>query len=493
MSYILSIDQGTTSSRAILYDSKFKKIASGQKEFKQYFPQNNHVEHDLNEIWESIVFSIQKACSEAKKKDKSFSKKKIQCIGITNQRETFGIWNKKTALPLKKAIVWQDKRSLALCEKLKKTQAGKALEKRSGLLLDPYFSGSKIAYEIKKSKSLEKKLKSGKYCIGTIDSFLCFKLSNKEAFVTDTSNASRTLFMDLKTGKWSADSLKVLNTPIEALAEIKASNALFGHTKNLSFLPDGIPITGILGDQQAALFGQYCFKKSEAKITYGTGAFFLVNTGKKIERKKGCLSTVAWKLNGETTYALESSVFIAGAAVQWLRDGLKIIKESPDVEKLSKKSKNSSVFFIPALSGLGSPHWAPHIQGMIGGITRSTTDADIAQATLKGIAHSVADLLEASTQKLKTIRVDGGASMNKDLMQFQANIFQKSIERPFDIESTSRGAAIMAALGNGMIQDLSSLKKDNSLLFKVKMKKVEATTLRKEWKRRVQSLLKANF
>ncbi len=485
MKYVLSIDQGTTSSRVIIYNSQFEKVGVGQKTFQQYFPQPGFVEHDAEEIWQSVLTSLQEAIKNVK--DPEFSVKKIAAIGITNQRETFVLWDKKTSQPLGKAIVWQDRRSSDFCHKLKKNKAGKKIESLTGLVLDPYFSGSKLSLALKQIPQKQD------IAFGNIDTFLLWKLTAGAAHATDVSNASRTLLMNLKSLSWDPFILKTLKIPSHILPEIKDSDAEFGKTKNLKIIPDGIPINGILGDQQAALFGQSCFDAGDSKITYGTGAFMLTNVGPKILRSKGALSTVAWKQGGKCLYALETSVFIAGAAVQWLRDGLKIFDQSSKIEGLANEVKSSEgVFFIPALSGLGSPYWVPEARGLIGGLTRGSTQAHVARACLEGIAHSVADTFESLSQKKNSsiIRVDGGASQNNLLMSYQASLLQKTLERPKDVETTARGAAMMAALGAKLVT-LAELKKqkDTDMKYSPSIKAKEAQKAKALWTQRVKALI----
>jgi glycerol kinase len=485
MKYVLSIDQGTTSSRVIIYNSRFEKVGVGQKAFQQYFPKPGFVEHDAEEIWQSVLSSLEEALANVQ--DPEFSVKKIASIGITNQRETFVLWSKKTSKTLGKAIVWQDRRSADFCNKLKKSKVGKKIESLTGLVLDPYFSGTKLSLTLKEISSTED------IAFGNIDTFLLWKLTGASVHATDVTNASRTLLMNLKTLSWDPFILKTLKIPRHILPEIKDSDSEFGITKNLKLLPDGIPIHGILGDQQAALFGQSCFEAGNSKITYGTGAFMLTNTGPKIIRSKGALSTVAWKQDGKCFYALETSVFIAGAAVQWLRDGLKFFDQSSKIEALANEVKSSEgVFFIPALSGLGSPYWVPEARGLLGGITRGTTQAHIARACLEGIAHSVADTFESLPQKKKNsiIRVDGGASQNNLLMNYQSSLLQKTLERPNDVETTARGAAMMAALGAKLVT-LSELKKqkDTDATYTPLLKAKEAQTVKALWNQRVEALI----
>jgi glycerol kinase len=484
MSFILAIDQGTTSSRALIYNARFERIGVGQKAFSQHFPQPGWVEHDLNEIWESVVSSIKEAISSVS--DASFSPSKIAAIGITNQRETYGLWDKTTGKAVSRAVVWQDRRSSDYCRKLQKSSAAKKIIELTGLVLDPYFSGTKLSLQLRGLES------SQNLAFGNIDTYLLWRLSAGKSHATDVSNASRTLLMNLKTLEWDPFLLKTFNVPSAILPKILPSDARFGETHGLNFLPDGIPIHGILGDQQAALFGQSCLEVGEAKITYGTGAFMLVNTGKKIVKSKGALSTVAWKYKNKTTYALESSVFIAGAAVQWLRDGLKMIANSTEVQELANTVESSEgVFFIPALSGLGSPYWVPEAKGLVGGLSRGSNRAHVARACLEGIAHSVADTFESlKVSGKKIIRVDGGASQNPILMQYQCDLLQRQLERPADVETTARGAAIMAALGVGLIDEATLKKqKDVGAIFKSKIPAKKAADLKKVWARRVKALI----
>lgn len=487
MTYVLAIDQGTTSTRVLIYNKSLERVGLGQKSFKQYFPEPGQVEHNGEEIWTSVVESIRDALSNVK--DPDFAVNKIASIGITNQRETFLVWDRISGKPLGNAIVWQDRRSADFCKALQKTAKGKMIEKLTGLVLDPYFSGPKLSLLL---EGLESSQAKKDLAFGNIDTYLLWKLSNGKSHATDVSNASRTLLMNLKTLKWDDSILKVLKIPMDILPQIMPSDSKFGTTAKLGIIPDGIPIHGILGDQQAALFGQSCFEVGDSKITYGTGAFMLTNTGSKIVRSKGALSTIAWQRNGKVTYALESSVFIAGAAVQWLRDGLKMISKSSEVEQLAKSVESSDgVFFIPALSGLGTPYWIPQARGLIGGLTRGSTNAHVARACLEGIAHSVADTFESMKIKNKTkiIRVDGGASHNLILMQYQSDLLQMTLERPKDVETTVRGVAIMAALGAGIITD-KDLKnfRDTAATFRPIIKLSESSRLKNVWKKRIKAL-----
>ncbi len=459
-SYILAIDQGTTGTTVLLVDQNLHILAKTNQEFPQYYPRPGWVEHDLNDIWSSTLTSVQKVLEQS-----GIKATDIAAIGITNQRETTCLWDRKTGEPVAKAIVWQCRRTESICQKLKKAKKEPIFQKKTGLLLDPYFSGTKIKWYLDESTALRRRAVNGSIAFGTIDSFLLSKLTGGMTHRTDPSNASRTLLMDLKLLQWDEALLKILNIPKQILPEISSSSEVFGKTKNVHHLPDGIPISGIAGDQQAALFGQACFSAGEAKCTYGTGSFLMLNTGSKIiHSKQNLLSTVAWQLNGKTTYALEGSAFIAGAAVQWLRDGLKIIHSSGEIEGLAKTVDSSEgVVFVPALTGLGAPYWRSDARGIICGLTRGTTAGHIARATLEGIAFQNHDLLEAMQKdlgkKISIFKVDGGAAQNDFLMQFQSDILQTRVIRPKNIETTALGAASLAGLGVGFWKDLSDLKK----------------------------------
>jgi glycerol kinase len=498
MRYVLAIDQGTTSSRCVIYNERLEVVGQGQEAFPQHFPKADWVEHDLGEIWTSVERATRSALASVPQTD--FHPSKIVAIGITNQRETFGLWDKKTHQPAGPAIVWQCRRSAEICAKLGKTAAGRKLAALTGLVLDPYFSGTKLHWWLSRSADVARRAKAGELAFGTIDTFLIWKLTGGASHVTDVTNASRTLLMDLKTRRWSPHALKTLKVPASILPDILDSNAPFGVTRGLGFLPEGIPICGVLGDQQAALFGQACFKPGEAKVTYGTGAFLLLNTGPRIRKTKNGVSTVAWSIDGKAVYALESSVFIAGAAVQWLRDGLKLIGRSSDMEALARQVPDSDgVYFIPALSGLGAPHWAPHARGVIGGLTRRTQQGHVARATLEGIAASVGDsfdgLARDAGSRIKSLRADGGAAANDLLLQSQADYLQVRIERPRDLESTARGAASMAALGSGLITGLGSLKEANPVEKSVapSLSSKKARELKQIWSRRVKALIQGGY
>ena len=457
-SYILAIDQGTTGTTALLVDNNLNIKGKATQDFPQHFPEPSWVEHDLDEIWLSVLKAIDTVFKET-----GVSAREVVAVGITNQRETTCLWKRdEKGTALGKAIVWQDRRTADYCAKLKARGIEKKIQKKTGLLLDPYFSATKLHWRLQKDPSLLSLAKQGQLCFGTIDSFLLYRMSGEHK--TDVSNASRTLLMDLKTCQWDDDLLKLFKVPRSVLPEICGSAIIYGRTKNFSSLPNGIPIAGMIGDQQAALFGQACFEKGTAKCTYGTGAFALVNTGATpVFSRHGMLTTVAWQMGQEVTYCLEGSAFIAGAAVQWLRDGLGLFERSPDIEKLATSVEDSGgVVFVPALSGIGAPHWIPKATGLLTGLTRGSTQAHIARATLEGVAFQVNELLGAmakdSKRKLGPLKVDGGASENNFLMQFQADISQIPVIRSQVIETTALGAALQAGLGTGFWSGLSEIK-----------------------------------
>ncbi len=458
MSHVLAIDQGTTGSTVIILDFNGEVKAKVNQEYKQIYPKPGWVEHDPEDIWTSVLDVIPKALKLAQ-----ISGNDIKAIGITNQRETTMLWNRATGRAFHNAIVWQDRRTSSFCEKLKRKGLEKKFKEKTGLVLDPYFSGTKINWILQNVPEAKKNIKECAF--GTVDTFLLWRLTGGTVHATDVSNASRTLLMDLKTLKWDSGLCKILSVPEEILPEIKPSIGLFGHTKNLEVLPNGIPITGVAGDQQSALFGQACFEMGEAKCTFGTGSFLLLNTGSKIVRSKsGCLTTVAWQWKNKITYAVEGSAFICGAAVQWLRDGLRIISKSADVEPLAASVPDcGGVQFVLALTGLGAPYWDPDARGVICGLTRGSSKAHLARATLEGMALQNVELLNAMqkdlNKKIKTLKVDGGASANNLLMQIQADYLGVKCIRPAVIETTSAGAAFMAGLGAEIWKSLDDVKK----------------------------------
>ncbi len=457
---ILAIDQGTTGTKAVLIDSKLRILAEHSREFPQHFPRPGWVEHDLDEIYGSVRTAVRGALRKARIKPT-----RIAAVGITNQRETTAIWERDTGKPIHKAIVWQDRRTAPMCQELKRRGLERTIRRKTGLVLDPYFSGTKIAWLLDHVRGARSRARDGRLVFGTIDTYLLWRLTNGRSHATDVSNASRTLLMDLKSRTWSKQLCDSFDVPMTLLPEIRSNDSIFGHTDGTRFLPDNIPIASVVGDQQSALFGQACFRAGEAKCTYGTGAFLMVNTGDKIIRSHhGALSTAAWQLGDRPCYALEGSSFIAGAIVQWLRDGLGIIKSAPDVEALAASVPDSGgAVLVPALTGLGAPHWDPDARGLLSGVTRGTTTAHLARAALEGIALQILDLVKAMEADLgrpvRHLKVDGGASLNNLLMQFQADILRRHVIRPRNISTTALGAALMAGLTIGLVPSQGAIRK----------------------------------
>ena len=462
---LLSIDQGTTGSTALFLDISDPQhpFIAGKAtcDFPQHFPAPGWVEHDLNQIWDSVCQAIEKAAEPLGRKA---ALARIAGIGISNQRETICVFDRQTSTPLCHAIVWQCRRSTTICQDLKAKGLESVIRQKTGLVLDPYFSASKISWLLQNRPEVAEALKSGRAILGTIDTWLTHKLTGAMSHVTESSNASRTMLYNIHTDSWDDELLKIFGVPSKScLPEIRESAGTFGVTKGAGLLPDGIPISGIVGDQQAALAGQACFKVGEAKCTFGTGAFLLLNTGSKaVVPGNGILTTVAWKLNGKLTYALEGSSFIAGAAVQFVRDQFNFLEFSRDSEELAQKGAAApELYFVPALAGLSAPWWEPTARGALLGMHRGTTKNDVIRAALEGIALQVADLATAMKtllgEDLKILRVDGGASANAFLMQFQANLLNVAVDRPRDIESTAVGAALFAGLGIGTYKNLEDL------------------------------------
>lgn len=458
MAYILSIDQGTTGTTVSLVNSLGEIIVTANQDFEQIYPKPGWVEHRPADIWRTVELCTQEILAKS-----GIPASEIKGIGITNQRETVIVWDRKSSMPVYNAIVWQCRRTTDFCKKLTKYKS--KIKSKTGLVIDPYFSASKIRWILDNNKSLKTQIKNKELAAGTIDSFLIWKLSGGKSHVTDASNASRTQLMNIKTGKWDSELLKIFGVDLSLLPEIKESSGVIAKTRGLNFLPDGIPISGVAGDQQAALFGQVCHDVGEAKCTFGTGSFMLMNTGNKmVLSKSGLLTTVAWRLGNKLTYALEGSVFICGASVQWLRDNLKFIETSSEVEVLAKQVEDTGgVEFVPALTGLGAPHWNPEARGVICGLTRGTTRAHIARATLEAMALQNADVLLAMQKdlkkKLKTLKVDGGAAENNLLMQIQSDYLNTETVRPSNVETTSLGAAYLAGLGVGLWKDVKEIQK----------------------------------
>jgi glycerol kinase len=481
MKYLLALDQGTTSSRALVIDNTGKVVGVAQKEFTQIFPQPGWVEHDANEIWASQIGVAADALGRA-----GASSSDIAAIGITNQRETTVVWDRKTGEPIHNAIVWQDRRTAGFCDKLRADGYDKLVQEKTGLVIDAYFSGTKVNWLLDNVPGARQRAERGELAFGTIDSWLIWKLTNGAVHVTDESNASRTMFLNIHTRDWDDELLKVLNVPRSVLPQVKSSSEVYGESTGVLA---GIPIAGIAGDQQSALFGQMCTKPGMAKNTYGTGSFMLMNTGTEaVPSKNKLVTTIAWRQAGETLYALEGSVFITGAVVQWLRDGLKIIRTAPEIEELALSvPDNGGVYFVPAFVGLGAPHWDAYARGTIIGLTRGTTSAHIARAALEGIAYQVADVLLAmradSGIKLAELRVDGGACSNNHLMQFQADILGIPVVRPNNTETTASGSAYLAALAVGYYKTLDEIAAQWGIdrTFEPKMSADQREKLLAEW------------
>ncbi len=487
MKYIVSLDQGTTSSRAIVFDQGGAIVSVAQKEFEQIFPKPGWVEHNANEIWSSQAGVIAEALAGA-----NLQAKDIDCVGITNQRETTVVWDRKTGAPICNAIVWQDRRTAGHCDRLKADGLEDTFRQKTGLVLDAYFSGTKIAWILDNIPDARQRAERGELAFGTVDSWLVYKLTAGQLHITDHSNASRTLLFNIHSGDWDDELLKALNVPRSILPDVRPSSQVYAEVSASSEL-NGVPIGSLVGDQQAATMGQVCTEPGLAKNTYGTGCFFLMNTGTQaIQSKNQLLTTIAWNRDGQTTYALEGSVFVGGAIVQWLRDGLKLIRSSPEVEGLADSVPDSGgVFFVPALTGLGAPDWDPYARGAILGITRGTTSAHIARAALEGIAFQVADLVSAmesdSGSKLKELRVDGGAAANNLLLQFQADILQTPVVRPTVLETTALGAAYLAGLATGYYESIDDVRShwQADRTFEPSMPAAQAQALRDRWRHAV--------
>ncbi|MBD0400205.1 glycerol kinase GlpK [Flammeovirga sp. EKP202] len=485
--YILSLDQGTTSSRAILFDKKGKIVNSAQKEFKQYYPKPGWVEHDPKEIW-----STQAAVAAECIAKEGLNGLNIAGIGITNQRETTVVWDASTSKPIYNAIVWQDRRTAKYCDSLKEKYA-KVIHDKTGLVIDAYFSASKIHWILENVPGARKKAEKGLLRFGTIDTWLIWQFTRGKAYVTDVTNASRTMLFNIHTLKWDEKLLKIFNIPKSMLPEVKSSSEVYALTATTLFASK-IPIAGIAGDQQAALFGQMCTKKGMVKNTYGTGCFIMMNTGKEaISSQHQLLTTIAWKIGDQVNYALEGSVFVAGAAIQWLRDGLRIIKKAHHSEKIAKEVKNNGgVTFVPALTGLGAPYWDQYARGTLIGITRGTQKGHIVRATLEAIALQSQDVIEAmqadTQEHAKELRVDGGACANNLLMQTQSNISNINVVRPKILETTAMGAAFLAGLAVNYWEDIDEINKiwkmDKS--FENKMSDKNRSIARSDWKKAVQ-------
>ena len=480
--YILVVDQGTTSTRIVLYNIKFQIFDIIQKEFKQYFRKEGWVEHDATEIWNDVKNLIKKIL-----KKNRLNSKNIISIGITNQRETTVLWNKKNGKPVYKAIVWQDRRTSDYCLQLKKNNKFKKIQKITGLELDPYFSATKIKWILDNIKGVKQNIKKNNIIFGTIDTWLIWNLTSRRSHLTDITNASRTMLFDPNKEKWSDEMLKLFNIPKNILPKVVENAYDFGKTQ---LFGNSIKIGGVAGDQQAATIGQACFKEGQSKSTYGTGCFILMNIGKKFKLSKNrLLTTIAFKINGKKMFCYEGSIFVAGSAIQWLRDNLKFFKNSKETDKFYKKaSKDESIFFVPALTGLGAPHWNPDARGSLLGLTRNTSKEDIIKATLDSICYQTFELIECmerdSNIKISEIKVDGGMINNKSFLQGLSNITQIKIIKPKNIETTSLGAAYLAGLQSGLLKntnDIKKLWKKNSTSSPIIKKKLAKSNFKK-WK-----------
>ncbi|MDD2797328.1 MAG: glycerol kinase GlpK [Bacteroidales bacterium] len=487
--YILALDQGTTSSRSIIFDKRGVTVSVAQKEFRQIYPKSGWVEHDANEIWSTQFGTMAEAVAKA-----NINMRQIAAIGITNQRETTVVWDRKTGVPIYNAIVWQDRRTAEYCDRLKIDNLSTIIQEKTGLIIDAYFSATKVKWILDNIPHAREKASRGELAFGTIDSWLTWKLSNGTVHITDVTNASRTMLFNIHTLAWDDELLEIFNIPSSILPIVKSSSEIYGLTGNV--IPDSqIPIAGIAGDQQAALFGQMCTKPGMVKNTYGTGCFMLMNTGEKaITSKNNLLTTVAWQINGKTEYALEGSVFIGGAVVQWLRDELKIIRNSSDIEALASQVKNTDgVYLVPAFSGLGAPHWNQYARGTLFGLSRGSNNAHIARAAIESIAYQTFDVLKAmeadSNIEIQELRVDGGATVNNQLMQFQSDILNSIVVRPKTTETTALGAAYLAGLAVGFWSTVEEIKKQWQIekVFSPAITNESRSKLLKGWQRAIKA------
>ncbi|WP_031535940.1 MULTISPECIES: glycerol kinase GlpK [unclassified Bacillus (in: firmicutes)] len=490
--YILSLDQGTTSSRAIIFNKKGEIVHVAQKEFTQIFPKPGWVEHNANEIWGSILAVIATVLSES-----DIKPEQIEGIGITNQREIAVVWDKKSGVPVYNAIVWQSRQTNDICEELKAQGYNQLFRDKTGLLIDAYFAGTKVKWILDHVDGAREKAENGDLLFGTIDTWLIWKLSGGEAHVTDYTNASRTLMFNIYDLKWDQELLDILTVPKSMLPEVKASSEIYAYTVEGHFFGNRIPIAGVAGDQQAALFGQACFEAGMAKNTYGTGCFMLMNTGEKaVKSDHGLLTTIAWGIDGKVHYALEGSIFVAGSAIQWLRDGLRMLKDAKDSEAYaSRVDSTDGVYLVPAFVGLGTPYWDSDVRGAMFGVTRGTTKEHFIRATLESLAYQTRDVLSAmeadSNIQVKTLRADGGAVRNNFLMQFQGDILNVPVERPVVNETTALGAAYLAGLAVGYWKDQSEIAEQWSLdrSFEPKMEEDRREELYLGWKKAVKATM----
>ncbi|MCC5891405.1 glycerol kinase GlpK [Exiguobacterium sp.] len=490
--YILALDQGTTSSRAIIFDHDGKIVTTAQREFKQYFPKPGWVEHNANEIWGSVLAVMAEAFGSA-----DIDPKEIAAIGITNQRETAVVWEKETGRPVYNAVVWQSRQTAGICDELREAGHADLFRDKTGLLIDAYFSGTKVKWILDNVEGAREKAEAGDLLFGTIDTWLIWKLSGGHAHVTDYSNASRTLMYNIYEQKWDDELLDILTVPKSMLPEVKPSSEVYAHTIPYHFFGFEVPIAGAAGDQQAALFGQACFESGEGKNTYGTGCFMLMNTGEEaVKSNHGLLTTIAWGYDGKVEYALEGSIFVAGSAIQWLRDGLRMLKSAKDTEQYANRVETTDgVYVVPAFVGLGAPYWNSDVRGAIFGLTRGTEKEHFVRATLESLAYQTRDVLTAMEQdsgiELKTLRVDGGAVNNNFLMQFQADILNVPVERPEVSETTALGAAYLAGLAVGFWKDQAEIKQQWKLdqQFEPSMDESHREALYKGWQHAVEATM----
>lgn len=490
--YILSLDQGTTSSRAILFNKKGEIVHVVKSEFKQYFPNPGWVEHNANEIWGSILAVIASVLSES-----NVRVEQIEGIGITNQRETTVVWDKDTGTPVYNAIVWQSRQTNSICEELKGAGYENIIREKTGLLIDPYFSGTKVKWILDNVEGARRKAEEGKLLFGTIDTWLIWKLSGGRAHVTDYSNASRTLMFNIHELKWDGELLEILGVPASMLPEVRSSSEIYAHTVNYHFFGREVPIAGAAGDQQAAMFGQACFEKGMGKSTYGTGCFMLMNTGKKaVQSDHGLLTTIAWGLHGKVEYALEGSIFVAGSAIQWLRDGIRMLNNASDSEDYARKvDSTDGVYVVPAFVGLGTPYWDSEVRGAVFGLTRGTSKEHFVRATIESLAYQTRDVLSAmeadSGIELKTLRVDGGAVMNNFLLEFQSDLLNVPVQRPVINETTALGAAYLAGLAVGYWESQKEIESQWAVdrSFEPKMSEEKRKQLYNGWKKAVYAAM----
>ncbi|NLJ17967.1 MULTISPECIES: glycerol kinase GlpK [Globicatella] len=486
--FIMAIDQGTTSSRAIIFNKKGEMVASYQKEFPQIFPKAGWVEHDANLIWNSVQSVIAGAFIESGVKPSQ-----IEAIGITNQRETTVVWDKNTGLPIYNAIVWQSRQTAYLADELIDAGYKELFHQKTGLVIDAYFSATKIRWILDHVEGAQERAERGELLFGTIDTWLVWKLTNGATHVTDYTNAARTMLFNINDLQWDEEILEILNIPTTMLPEVKSNSEIYGTTASFHFYGGEVPISGMAGDQQAALFGQLAFEKGMVKNTYGTGSFIIMNTGEEaLISKNNLLTTIGYSINGKVNYALEGSIFVAGSAIQWLRDGLKMIESSPESERLAEKSTNNDeVYIVPAFTGLGAPYWNSDARGSVFGLTRGTTREDFVKATLQSIAYQVRDIIETmqsdSGIEIPVLKVDGGAAMNDFLLQFQADILGIEIARATNLETTALGAALLAGLAVGFWRDMDEIRSLNatSQLFKPEMNNARKEQLYRGWQKAV--------